>query len=158
MFRRIADLLRKGDQAGGTEPFDEVQIAVATLLVEAAQMDDTFDDDERATITSHLAQRFELEPDRAAGLVNAGEAKAADNAELYRLSRTIKDAFGHEDRVELMQMLWEVAYADGELHSFEANLMRRLAGLVYVSDRETGEARKRALARLGLSTGSASES
>ena len=48
-------------------------------------------------------------------------------------------------------MLWEVAYADGELHDYEANLMRRVTGLLFVSDQESGEARKRALERLGLS-------
>jgi uncharacterized tellurite resistance protein B-like protein len=159
MLKRIADLLgtAKADSDSGSSAFDEVQLAVATLLVEAASMDSDFDQQERATITDLLDRRFELGADRAASLVAAGEAKAQDNAELYRLSRTIKEAFAHEDRVELMQMLWEVAYADGELHSFEASLMRRLAGLVYVSDRENGEARKRAQARLGLSNGPGGE-
>jgi uncharacterized tellurite resistance protein B-like protein len=47
-------------------------------------------------------------------------------------------------------MMWEVAYADGALHDYEASLLRRVTGLLYVSDRESGEARKRVLARLGL--------
>ena len=47
-------------------------------------------------------------------------------------------------------MLWEVVYADGELHDYEASLLRRIAGLLYVPDRESGEARKRVLARLGV--------
>jgi len=47
-------------------------------------------------------------------------------------------------------MAWEVAYADGELHDFEANLLRRLAGLLYIEDRDSGMARKRVLDRLGL--------
>jgi uncharacterized tellurite resistance protein B-like protein len=49
-----------------------------------------------------------------------------------------------------MEMLWEVAYADGTLHELEAQLMRRMAGLIFVDDRANGEARKRALAKLGL--------
>ena len=48
----------------------------------------------------------------------------------------------------VIEMAWEVAYADGELHDHEANLLRRLGGLLYVSDRERGDARKRVLARL----------
>jgi uncharacterized tellurite resistance protein B-like protein len=62
----------------------------------------------------------------------------------------IKDSFDQEERVELMEMLWEVVYADGALHHLEANLMRRIAGLIFVPDRESGEARKRALSKLGL--------
>jgi uncharacterized tellurite resistance protein B-like protein len=69
--------------------------------------------------------------------------------EFYTFTRTVKDAFEHEDRVEFMQMLWEVAYADGVLHDHEANLMRRVTGLMHVTDRESGEARKRALRQLG---------
>jgi uncharacterized tellurite resistance protein B-like protein len=49
-------------------------------------------------------------------------------------------------------MLWELAYADGQLHDLEASLMRRLAGLLYVSDRDSGDARKRALRRLDQSS------
>ena len=51
--------------------------------------------------------------------------------------------------VMLMEMLWEVVYADGELHDYEANLLRRTAGLLHVSDQESGAARKRVLARMG---------
>ncbi len=152
MIKRIADLLRSSGGAE-TDTTDEVQLAVATLMVEAAHMDSSFDESERTTMTRHLAQRFALDEAGAAELVRKAEDKAKDNTELYRLSRTIKDNFDHDDRVELMQMLWEIAYADGELHSFEANMMRRLAGLVYVSDQESGEARKRAQARLGLAGG-----
>jgi len=152
MLKRIAEILGGSDAGSGRAEaaHDEVQRAVATLMVEAAHMDASFDDSERETITRHLGRRFELDASAAEDLVRAAEAKVRDNTELYRLSRTIKDSFGHEERVELMQMLWEVAYADGELHSFEANMMRRMAGLVYVSDQESGEARKRAQARLGL--------
>jgi len=50
----------------------------------------------------------------------------------------------------LMEMLWEVVFADGEEHAFETNLMRRLAGLLYVTDQESGAARRRVRTRLGL--------
>ena len=53
-------------------------------------------------------------------------------------------------RIDLMEMLWEVCYADGVLHDFEAQLMRRMAGLMFVDDRDSGAARKRALEKLGL--------
>jgi uncharacterized tellurite resistance protein B-like protein len=52
--------------------------------------------------------------------------------------------------VELIEMLWEVAYADGVLDEYEDSLLRRVGGLIYVPDRERGEARRRVLKRLGL--------
>mgnify|MGYP006424820997 CR=1 FL=1 len=155
MLQRIQGLFRArgGAAAPDSTDFDDTQCAVAALFVEAAHMDTSFDEAERATMRDLLAQRFALDTARADALVARGEEIIADANEVYRFTRTIKDSFDHEERVELMQMLWEVVYADGELHSFEANLMRRMAGLVHVSDRENGEARKRALARLGLPQG-----
>ena len=50
----------------------------------------------------------------------------------------------------MLQMLWEVAYADGELHDYEASLLRQVAGLLYVTDQESGTARKRARERLEI--------
>ena len=54
-----------------------------------------------------------------------------------------------EERVGILELLWEVVYADGTLHDYEASLLRRVAGLLYVSDRESGEARLRVMGRLG---------
>ncbi len=65
----------------------------------------------------------------------------------------INESFAPAERVTVIEMLWEVAYADGILHDYEANLVRRVGGLLFVPDHDTGEARKRVLARLGLSDG-----
>ena len=149
MLDRIKAILRDQPVAADAGGFDQLQIAVAVLLIEAARMDNEFDADERAAIAQLLQRRFELDADGAEKLLTRAEEKAEDSVEFYTFTRTVKDAFEHEDRVEFMQMLWEVAYADGELHDHEANLMRRVTGLMHVTDRESGEARKRALRQLG---------
>jgi len=147
---RIKALLTARGGALGTgttrEP-EEYRIAAAALLVEAARLDDTFDARERATILDLLTRRFDL--DRAAGesLLRAAEARADGATGLHRLTHTIKSAFDHDQRIELLEMLWEVAYADGELHDYEASLIRRVTGLLHVSDHDCGAARKRVLTR-----------
>ena len=80
------------------------------------------------------------------------EARLAeeDANQILHFTRDIKDNSDHEARVALMEMLWEVVFADGEEHAFETNLMRRLAGLLYVTDQESGAARRRVRTRLGL--------
>jgi uncharacterized tellurite resistance protein B-like protein len=127
---------------------DSLRLAAAVLMVEAALMDEEFRDVERAKISELLARRFALTETEALGLVERGETRARQSVEIYGFTREIKDRFSESERGELMEMLWEIAYVDGELHDHEAQLMRRLAGLLYVSDRESGEARKRALERL----------
>ncbi len=151
MIDRISALFRapaaRAPEAGHDSA--DMQLAAAALLVEAAMMDHHFDDAERATITALIGRRFDLTEAECARLIGDAEAAAADSHQLYRFTRVIKDRFTPEERVELVEMLWEVAYADGELHDFEDNLLRRVAGLIYVSDRDRGLARKRVLARAG---------
>ena len=127
---------------------DELQLAAAALLSEAALGDDRFDDVERQAIDRLVRTRFGLSETEAASLVDAAEKKARDSTHLLRFTRVIKDNFTPAERIEMIEMIWEVVYADGELHQYEDSLLRRIAGLIYVSDRDRGAARKRALARL----------
>lgn len=129
---------------------DPVQIAAAALLVEAAQVDGTFAEAERNQIKDVLVHLFAIEESALAALLAESEAVVAQSVELYSFARTVKDSLDYDGRVELMQMLWEVVYADGQLDDFEANLVRRVSGLLYVSDQDSGRARKAALEQLGL--------
>ncbi len=128
---------------------DELQIAAAALMVEAAQLDGDFSAAERASILDLVTERFGLSREESRSLVEAAEERVANATQLHGFTRVIKRAFSHEERVELLEMLWEVVYADDELHDLEASLMRRVTGLLQVPDRESGAARKRALARRG---------
>ncbi len=125
-------------------------MAAAALLVEAACMDGTVDDNERDTIARLLCSSFGLEAAAAAELIETATRAVEETSQLYAFTRLINDRYSHEERVGMIEMLWEVAYADGHLHDYESNLVRRVSGLIHVPDRESGEARKRVLARLEL--------
>jgi len=129
---------------------DKVQLATVALLVEAAQMDAEFGAEERAKIIELVEGRFGLSAAESRELLQAASEKVEQAVEVFGFTREIKNAFSPEERIEMMEMLWEVAYADRALHDLEASLMRRLAGLLHVSDRDSGLARKRVLVRLGL--------
>jgi uncharacterized tellurite resistance protein B-like protein len=154
MFDRLKRLLTATGPTADrprAHSFEERQLAAAALLVEAATMDGNFDDDERARIEGLLRHRFALSTTETTELISEAAATAAASVQWQGFTRAIKDGFDQAERVELIEMLWEVAYADGELHDYEASLLRRITGLLYVPDRESGEARKRVLERLGLS-------
>lgn len=141
-------------RAGSADPSAaRLRLAVATLMVEAATLDGSFDTAERQCLLNLLAKRFELSPAEADTLLAEAQLAQDQAVALEGMTRTIKNALDHDQRVEVLEMLWEVVYADGRLHDYEANLLRRLAGLVYVSDQEAGAARKRALDRMGLHDG-----
>jgi uncharacterized tellurite resistance protein B-like protein len=151
MLGLLKTLLGQSDST--TTDAATLRLAIATLMVEAATLDGSFDTSERQRVLDLLAARFELAPDAAETLLAQAWAAQEKSVALEGMTRTIKNALDHDQRVEVLEMLWEVVYADGQLHDYEANLLRRLAGLVYVSDQEAGAARKRALARMGLQDG-----
>jgi len=149
MFARLKRLLHETTTDNAekrSHSFEERQLAAAALMVEAARLDDDFDDAERTRIRSLLESHFALSAGEAEDLLAAGEKASDDSVEWQGFTRAIKDGFEPEERIALIEMLWEVAYADGELHDYEASLIRRITGLLYVSDRDSGEARKRVLA------------
>jgi uncharacterized tellurite resistance protein B-like protein len=138
--------LSASDSAAAPSP----RQAVAALMVEAATLDGTFDERERSRALELLAGHFNLDKAGAASLLAEGEALHARSVQLHGMAQAVKNAFDHDQRIAVLEMLWEVVYADGHLHDYEANLLRRLAGLVYVPDQDAGAARKRVVARLGL--------
>ncbi len=153
MLARLKALLMDADDTtrqAGRHSRDEVQLAAATLLVEAARMDDEIGDRERARIRDLLEQRFSLSGVEANDLLASAETVTEGPAQWHRFTSTLKDRFSDEERIQMIEMLWEVVYADGELHDLEASLLRRVGGLLYVSDRDRGAARMRVLERLGI--------
>jgi len=130
---------------------DPSQLAAASLLVEAAMIDDAFAQSEKDHIQEVLLHLFDLSDKEANVLIDEAESAVSSTHELYHFTKAVREAFDYDRRVELLQMLWEVVYADGVLDDFEANLVRRVSGLLYIADQDSGRARKRALTQLGHS-------
>jgi uncharacterized tellurite resistance protein B-like protein len=153
-MRRFLAILFGDDSAIADDPapsrFRDEQAAAAALMVEAARLDGAFTNRERQKIGTLLTQRFALPPHLAEQLLDRAERTATESVAWQGFTRAIKDALEPEQRIGIIEMLWEVAYADGELHDYEASLLRRVAGLLYVDDKTSGEARLRVMARLGI--------
>lgn len=129
---------------------EDCREAVAALLVEAARSDGDYARAERARIARVLARRYGLSPSEATALREIGEAAQAQATDLVRFTRAVKQAVPHEERVAVIEAVWEIAYADGRRDDAEAALVRKLAGLLYVPDRDAGIARQRVAERLGI--------
>lgn len=150
MLSAIKSLLL-GPAENVTPKFDDLQIAVVALMVRAATTDADFSDDERQAIRRITADAFGLAPADVAELVATAEGEEARTIDLHRWAQAIKRGYDEAERLRLIEKMWEIVYSDGVLDDYEANLLRRVAGLIYVPDRASGEARQRVLARLGLS-------
>ena len=150
MLDRILVLLTRREPVVSVEAHDELQLAAAALLVEAARMDDQFDESERRRIEDLLSARFALSPEATRQLLDAAERAVDQSTQLFRFTQTIAQNLSLAERTRIVEMLWEVAYADGTLAPQEDALIRRIAGLVYVPDSERTAARRRVRQRLGL--------
>lgn len=148
MLNRIKSFFTSGDTPEREE--DAVQAAAAALLVEAARTDDTITESERERILAVTRRHFDLNEEEAQDLLSAAVFDTEGASPYHRYISVIMDRCPPEQRLWIVEMLWEVAYADGHLNDLEASLLRRIGGLLHVSDVERGEARKRVLTRLGL--------
>ena len=148
MLNRLADFLvgRSMPVIGGTAAEDEMHLAVAALLIEAARMDSTFDVAERASIEALLATKFNLDGVAVRQLIDDAQRKVEDSTQYFPFTNTISKNMTIEQRTEIIEMMWSVAYSDGVLDPHEDMLLRQVAGLLHVPDRERGLARQRALA------------
>jgi uncharacterized tellurite resistance protein B-like protein len=147
MFELLGRLIAASGER--PHPTDE-RVALAALLVEAACADDDYSEAEKVRIARVLATRYGLGAAEADALRAEGEAAQAAAVDLVRFTRAVKDAVPYEERIGVIEALWEVVYADGVREFHESALMRKLCGLLYVADQDAGIARQRVAARLGL--------
>ena len=154
MLNRLADfLVGRSLPAIGNHAADEMHLAVAALLIEAARMDSTFDAAERGSIEALLASKFDLDGQAVRQLIDDAQRKVENSTQYFPFTNAISKNMTIEQRTEIIEMMWSVAYSDGVLDPHEDMLLRQVAGLLHVPDRERGLARQRALAAAATRTG-----
>ena len=117
---------------------------LAGLMIEAANTDGAVSSDEVNKISLSLINVFKEDP-KDVKLVLSRALDNKDNSHsLHFYTSKLNKSFSHEKKLLLIEVLWEVILSDNEIHDFESNLLRRLAGLLYISDIECGNAKKRA--------------
>ena len=150
MFDTIKSLLRQSgitSEAMQAQQLNERDVAVAALLLEAASADGDYADGEHALLSELLARKLNLSKKQSGILLEAARVKQHEAVELFKFTEAAKRGMNEEERVGLVEMLWEVVYADGVLSDYEDRLIRSVAALLYVPDRARAEARQRVLAR-----------
>jgi len=117
---------------------------LAGLMIEAANTDGNISQDEVNKISLSLINIFKEEPKEVEMALSRALDDKDNSRSLHYYTSKLNKSFSHEKKLLLIEVLWEVILADNEIHDFESNLLRRLAGLLYISDIECGNAKKRA--------------
>lgn len=141
----FADLLRRLTAPSPARlPDPEARLALAALLVRLARSDGDYAGSEVARIDRVLAARYRLSAHEVAALRAEAEVLEAEAPDTVRFTRAIKDAVPHEDREGVVEALWAVALADDRRDDEEDGLLRLVANLLGVNDRDSALARQRA--------------
>ena len=146
MFSNLKAAIQKvTSKDSGEEEYkgEDIQ-AVIVLLLEACQIDGETDNVEIEYVTNLLINKFNFTQSEAEENINKTLKNNAERVEIFSQIKIILNEMDHNERIEVIEMMWGVILSDGVVDDFEANLMRRMNGLLYVSGIESAEAKERA--------------
>ena len=107
--------------------------ACIALMLETSMADDLLDESEIKTLKATLINDFKLEETEIDELIEISKKNVDDSTSLYDFTRDINDNFESEERIKLIESMWKIAYADGNIDKFEEHIIRKVSNLIYVS-------------------------
>ena len=138
------------DEAQPTEPNGNLVEAISVLLLEAAMIDGQIDIKEIEQTKHALCSFFDISAEQVTQTIQKIQEDAGKKFEFHSFTKQIRESCDYEERKYILSLLWQIVLADDEIDSLESNLMRRLSGLLFVSDVDSGKAKQQARNRLGL--------
>lgn len=151
MFRNLLNRLFNDDPQPQPLASPDAEVAIAALLVRVARSDAHYEEAERQRIDQILARRRGLTSEEAAERRTAAEMIEAEAPDTVRFTRQVKERIALDDRVDVIGSMWETAYADATRASDEESLIRLVAGLLGVPDRDSALVRQKVLQDMGIS-------
>ncbi len=137
----------ENNEVNNVSAYNELEL-ICGLLIEAANTDGNIDDEEISKIEDTLTNLFEENNDKVKSILQKAIKDRNNSKSLFYYTSKINKDYSEEKKILLLEILWEIVLADGKLHDYETSLLRRLSGLLYISDIKSGNARKRALIKI----------
>jgi len=130
MFKNLFKKQKKESQ-------NNKNILIIALLVHAAKIDENYTEIEKDIIKKVIMQLNQINLDESEKLLKLAEKKEEESNQMIEFTREIKN-YPMEFRFKIIEIIWKIVYSDGSSDSFESNLIRRVCGLLYISDRDSG--------------------
>lgn len=152
MLRALKDIF---DNLVNTEPTPEerqqaLQLATAVLLVEVMRADSSKTSRERQPVAAALRQRFALDDAALAQLLAQAEQAAENAYDYHHFTASINDSCSQDQKIQIVEAMWQVAYADAQVDAYEHHAISKIAGLLHVTHGEYIGAKMRAKEAAGL--------
>ncbi len=152
MFRALQDLLRAvvAPAGAGSATEHSLELATAVLLVEVMQADPDTTAAERTAVLSAMRRKFALGEEELSRVIALAEEKTRVANDFFAFTSTLNDHFDHPQKVRMVELMWGVAFADGDLDANENHLVSKVAGLLHVTHGEYIAAKLHAKQAAGL--------
>ena len=144
MIKLLKNILNNKSSEEQKEDSKDLEL-LCGLMTEAAYTDGQIDHNELNKIKASLINVFNENPKDIDNVLEEAVKNKNNSKSLYYYTSYINKNFTDDKKILLIEALWEIVLSDGNVHDYESNLIRRLAGLLYVSDVDSGNAKKRAL-------------
>ena len=147
MIKLLKNILSNSNSLEEKENSKNLEL-LCGLMIEAAYTDGKIDENELNKIKSSLINIFEEDPNEVSFVLDEAIKNKNNSKSLHHYTSFINKNFTDDKKLLLIEVLWEIVLSDGEIHDFESNLIRRLAGLLYINDVSSGNAKRRALDKI----------
>ena len=123
----------------------DVRIATCALLLEMAKIDGKFSELERKTVVEVLENSYQLSAERAAAFMEAADEQLEKSIDLWHFAKLINENYSTEEKIKIIEMVWQIIYTDGKLDKHEDYLAHKLATLLRLSHEQLIEAKLKVL-------------
>ena len=142
MFNKLKTIFDKKIEEENVK-FDTVQIAISTLMIQTAVYDGVFDEEEKSKILELIKKYFSFNEDQKLSLFKIAMKVNDDSNDMHQFTRVLNDNLSEEEKLNIIEMLWKIIISDGHIDDYENALIRKISGLLYISDRDVGQIKKK---------------
>jgi uncharacterized tellurite resistance protein B-like protein len=123
----------------------DLRIATCALFLEMARIDEVFTQEEMDNILTILQDKYGMSKEHANALVAEADQELADSVDLWRFARLINENYSFDEKIEIIEILWQMVFVDGKMDRYEHYLMNKLKNLLRLSHDQLIDAKLRVL-------------
>ena len=112
-------------------------VLIIALLIHAAKIDENYTEDEKKIIKKTIMELNKISSNQADELLKIAEKKEEESNQIVEFTKEIKK-YSMEFKLKIIEIIWKIVYSDGTSDNYESNLIRRICGLLYISDKDNG--------------------
>lgn len=145
MFEKFQSLFsslpesKAADQKEGVS--ERIQIATAVILLEVANADDEFSQEEQSRIVNILKSEFSIDDESAQELLRISDERRNGSIDIWHFTNIINENYSNEEKLRIIENVWQVIYADGRLDRYEDYIVHKLSSLLHIPLKKMIEAK-----------------